>query len=65
MIQAPGLKTLVKLFFGVISRLSLSSRSDVRMSHYSCLMEQHALKCKQLSEYHHLFLLRDIWWSRF
>ncbi len=28
-------------------------------------MEQHALKkCKQLFEYQHLLLLRDIWWSK-
>jgi hypothetical protein len=29
------------------------------------LMEQHDLKCKQLFEYQHLLLLRDIWWSKF
>jgi hypothetical protein len=30
------------------------------------LMEQHALKIyKQLFEYQHLLLLRDIWWSKF
>jgi hypothetical protein len=29
-------------------------------------MEQNALKnCKQLLEYQHLLLLRDIWWSKF
>jgi hypothetical protein len=27
--------------------------------------EQHALKHKQLFEYKHLLLLRDIWWSKF
>ncbi len=25
----------------------------------------HFIKCKQLSEYQHLLLLRDIWWSKF
>jgi hypothetical protein len=28
------------------------------------LMEQHSLKNKQLHEYKHLLLLRDIWWSK-
>jgi hypothetical protein len=35
-------------------------------SYFQLKMEQHTLKkCKQLFEYQHLLLLRDIWWSKF
>jgi hypothetical protein len=39
----------------------------VNVVHFSALaMEQHALKnYKQLFEYQHLLLLRDIWWAKF
>ncbi len=46
----------------------LTKREEVKRKQLSVRIENgtaHFKKGKQLFEYHHLLLLRDIWWSKF